>query len=121
MITADQISQAAHDALCDGGEEQHDVHVTHQDKADRVLAAVIPLIEQRAFSEFADRIAQLPTATSEPTASFIRLLRDRAIDRCNAWDYPVWADGSQSRIRCELPGRHDGSHVGDGGEWRWQD
>lgn len=40
---------------------------------------------------------------------------------CAAEEYPVWMDGSQSYVRCELAKGHDGHHHGrftdDGAEW----
>lgn len=48
------------------------------DLVEDLVDATEALVEQRAFSEFADRMERLPTAGSEPTATFIRLLRDSA-------------------------------------------
>ena len=42
-------------------------------------------------------------------------------ERCSHTDYPVWVDGSQDAIRCELDDGHEGRHQGLLGsvQWRW--
>lgn len=36
---------------------------------------------------------------------------------CGAEEFPVWMDGSQSHVRCELPRGHWGHFTDDGAEW----
>jgi hypothetical protein len=47
VTSPDELREQIERALCDGGDEQFDVHVTHEDKARRVLAVVTPELERR--------------------------------------------------------------------------
>jgi hypothetical protein len=42
-------------------------------------------------------------------------------NECGAMDYPVWGDGTQERVTCSRPVRHEGSHAGLIGThlWTW--